>query len=291
MSKIGVVILNYKTYRDTERLVRDLLLIEDGNEYFIVVVDNLSPNDSYDHIFRAFSGEKNVYVIQSGENKGYAYGNNVGLRFLERFDPDYILILNNDVYFESDLIQKCIDRYEHLPDVGAISPVQYRPDGSVERIASLRCSSFIGDLLKYSLLYRKFSKNHLYYPNCSIGNVQAIDIVPGCFIFISFLKFKEIGYFYEGTFLFGEERFLHQRLKDRGYQNYIILDEKYIHDHSHTINSEVAKNTQLKLLNDGYCEYTKVYRKFPAIKIALLRLALKTFKFEMKLLAKLKSRR
>lgn len=47
MDKIGIVILNYKTYKDTIRLVKDLLSFSISDDFIIVVVDNDSPNESY----------------------------------------------------------------------------------------------------------------------------------------------------------------------------------------------------------------------------------------------------
>ncbi len=288
MRKIGIVILNYKTYMDTERLVNDILAFEDDNKYTIVIVDNASPNESYYHLCNFFDSIDNVHVIQSGENGGYAKGNNLGAKFLEQYSPDYILVLNNDIYFKSDIIEKCISTYEMIPDVGALAPIQLLPNGKNAPITSLKCNTFLQDLLSYSIVYGKFRKKHKYYNNCEYAGVQCVHIIPGCFVFMSFKRFKEIGFFYEETFLFCEERFLYIRFKSKGYKNYIILNNTYIHDHSHTINSEVIKTRQLKFLNEGYCIFTRHYRKFSALKILILKVALVLYIINCKLLSKIR---
>jgi len=268
--KTGIVILNYKTYIDTIRLVKRLLEIDKKNEYIIIVVDNASPNESYDQINHEFCGIQNIHILQTGENLGYARGNNIGLKYLEKLDVEYVLILNNDIYIEDDIISKCIEKFENLDNPGLIAPVQYLPNGKQESFKSLKCNSFIDDVLSYSLLYTKFRANHKYSENTYQPLVQIIDIIPGCFIFSSYKIFKKINYFDEETFLFCEERFLYKKINQIGLHNYILLDCKYIHNHSKTINAEIKILNQEKLIHDGHIIFTKKYRSFPIIKCKVL---------------------
>lgn len=284
MIKLGVVILNYKTYFDTERLVSDLLSFDLASQMHIVVVDNCSPNESFNYLFSKFESSPQVSVIQSNENGGYAKGNNIGLRYLEEFQPKYVLILNNDIYFPEDVLSACIEQYDKLPNVGAISPVQCLPNGEIAPLVRLKCNSFIQDVLRYSIIWKILGlRLHKYVSNVEWKNLQRVDIIPGCFIFISYKKFKDVGYFYNGTFLFCEERFFYKQLKDRGLNNYIIIDKYYIHDHSHTIKREVSNNTQSKFLHDGYLQFTKKYRRYPKIKCFILNLAYNFYNKEIEL--------
>lgn len=50
-----------------------------------------------------------IIFIQSGENRGFSAGNNVGLKFiLEQGDADFVWLLNNDTVIEPDAITKLI---------------------------------------------------------------------------------------------------------------------------------------------------------------------------------------
>ena len=42
--------------------------------------------------------------------------------------------------------------------------------------------------------------------------------------------------------------------------NYILLDETYVHDHSKTIDTIHNKISKFRLLYDGWIEFTKVHR-------------------------------
>lgn len=287
MKTIGIVILNYKTYKDTIRLVRDLNTFNVSSYLHIVVVDNESPNESYDVLSNELAEYNNVDVIQSGENGGYAKGNNIGLRFLEKKNPDYALILNNDVYFDEDILTKCVQMYDELDDVGIISPIQKKPNGEVAYLGTLKCNTFIEDLLSFSIIWGKLRRKRKYKVNRS-NNLMAVDIIPGCFIFINYNLFKNVGFYDEDTFLFCEERFLYKKMQQNNKVNYIMMDCVYIHDHSLTINSEVAKLRQKKMYNDGQIVFCKKYRSFPRTKAVLLKAAYCIYSIEVKAMSFLK---
>lgn len=80
---IGIVILNYKTYLDTERLVGDILSRRIKHDIRIVIVDNASPNESFEYLNNALKNLDQIEIIQSSCNAGFAKGNNVGLRLLK----------------------------------------------------------------------------------------------------------------------------------------------------------------------------------------------------------------
>lgn len=280
--KVGVVILNYKTYKDTIRLVNDLLSFKMKDEMQIVVVDNCSPNQSFEVLKKELAKIDNVDVVLSEDNSGYAKGNNLGLRALKKYNPEYALILNNDVYFQESTLQNCITSYKKLTNVGQISPLQILPNKQIANIGNLKCNTFIQDFLNHSALYHKFSKRKdNYLPKTTENNLLKVDIIPGCFVFINYKLFESIGFYDEDTFLFCEERFLFKKLDNRGYKNYLILNDGYIHDHSHTIKKEVDIIRQKKLYNDGQVIYTRKYRTHPGIKSFLLRCACKLSELEL----------
>ena len=109
MPDTGFIILNYNTYERTARNVD--IFIEHNKSVFVIVVDNLSPNDDYDKLVQHYATREQIMVVQSGENGGYSKGNNFGIRkMLERYpDIKYIGIMNPDVRCEEDgMVEKLI---------------------------------------------------------------------------------------------------------------------------------------------------------------------------------------
>lgn len=131
MDKVCIVILNYNNYEDTIECVQSLRSAINSNEYDIVIVDNNSVNDSVKELSRALSPIK---IITSLENRGYANGNNIGIKYAEDNGYDYICILNNDTLIEVDFLESCKRELEDNSSVAFVSPVlvEYKNNNLVQ---------------------------------------------------------------------------------------------------------------------------------------------------------------
>ncbi len=269
---IGIVILNYNSYRDTEILVEELLAKPSVYNLIVQIVDNASKNGSYEYLSNRFANIPNVYVYANNENSGYAKGNNVGLRLLKKIAPsvNYALILNNDVHFDIAILEQLVAAYESIGNVGVMAPMQYDACGKPVKFKSLRLPTFADDFLAYTFTASRVRRDLKFKENTNIPDVCRVDVVQGCFMFIDYALFESIGFFEEDTFLFCEERFVARKLKEIGKASYILLDCSFVHAHSKTINNEVAFLRQLRLLHDGRVAYTRRYRCCASLKIALL---------------------
>jgi hypothetical protein len=98
-----------------------------------------------------------------------------------------------------------------------------------------------------------------------------VDLIPGSFMFSSFKTFKQMGFFYPNTFLFVEERFIAVKVKQLNLNNYILLDETYVHAHSKTINTAYNQVGKYKLLYVGWLEFTRVCRSNGKLKAIFLK--------------------
>ena len=150
-----------------------------------------------------------------------------------------------------------------------MAPVQYLSDGKPAPFLNLKKIPSFKDDIKDIIGLGRFSR-HVYPTTSYSTDLQEVCIVPGAFLFINYILFEKIGFFYEGTFLFGEERFLARKVKDNHLRNYILLNEYYIHAHSVTINNETTKLRQQKMLFDSKIVYTKCYRSSPVLKVSLM---------------------
>lgn len=265
--KILFLILNYKTYKDTINLVKKLSEENLGNSY-ILVVDNASPNNSFNEIVAAVGSFDNVEVIASPENGGFAKGNNFGLRYAKKYNPEYVCIINNDVMFSMKTIENLCSWYERLPNVAFIAPRQILPNGKEALFRNMDVPTIWTDLSLYNPFKRSL---HYYDENCEIKGVNEIGLIPGAFIFTKFSIFESMGFFDEDTFLFCEERFIAKKAQLKGLKSYIILGETYLHAHSATIKNEASEKKQRRLILEGRCLYHKKYSKMPSLCIIILK--------------------
>lgn len=285
MIKVLYLILNFKTYSDTIRVTNELLQTE-RTDFKILIVDNASPNESYNEISKFFAGNELVEVILSPENGGYAKGNNFGLRYAKKYNPEYVCIMNNDVHFSWETINALIDIYPKLDSAALITPIQYLPNNKIAPLSSLKVPNFLYDLRLYSLFFR--NKAHKYISNSKFDNVQQIGLVPGAFMLANYNVLKKVGFFNECTFLFCEERFLAKEIELKGYKNYAILDLKYIHEHSKTISTETSRKRQQDLMFEGRSLYIQKYGKYPKIEVLILKIARKIYDCELKIISIIK---
>lgn len=270
-NNIGIVILNYCTWLDTLTLVHSLQKQTVAERLHIVVVDNASPNGSYQQLQHLEKQYANVTLLQTGENMGYARGNNYGLRYLEEHRPPrYVAITNNDIQLPKNCFEQLAAAYGKLDKPAFIAPLMLTTKGEI--VNPPRKRSFIDDCLNMFLLYRLLSPfNTIKILHNAGGGICRVPIIPGSFIFSTFPTFRDIGYFYPHTFLFAEERFIAAEVEKAGLSNYLLTNLSYIHHHSKTINTHLSLVNKHRYLYNGCIRYTCKYRTYGKTKALILR--------------------
>lgn len=285
MRRIAYIILNYKTYQDTIKVTKEILSFEKKDDV-IIIVDNASPNNSYKELSETFGAIDKVDIILSPENGGYAKGNNFGLRYAKKYNPEYVCIINNDVHFTWNTIDALIKIYPLLDKPALISPLQKMTDGSIAKFPDMKVPNLSYDIRMNSLLFHPGT--HKYASNTNYPNVQRVGFVPGAFLFANYSVFEKLGFFDECTFLFCEERFTGKTVELAGLHNYLIMDLSYIHEHSKTISSEASQHRQRRMIHEGRLLYHKKYSRFPLFSTIILICSFYFHEFELRLLSLIK---
>lgn len=288
MIRIAYIILNYKTFRDTEVVTNELLAFI-SEEDTIIIVDNCSPNDSSTELHKLFDNQARVSVIDAPENGGYAKGNNYGLRYIKKLSPKFVCIMNNDVHFTKNTIEKLCLIYDMLEKPAIISPIQVLPDGKRAKFIEFKVPNLIYDLRMNTLFFKP--RFHVYESNTQWPNVQKVGYLPGAMLFTDYSVFERIGFFDESTFLFCEERFTGKAVQEAGLNNYVILDLEYLHEHSKTIKNEASSKKQRQMINEGRLKYYERYFRFPSLAKFLLNLSFQFHELELFLLSSVRFRK
>ncbi|MDD2980729.1 MAG: glycosyltransferase [Hespellia sp.] len=112
---IGFVILHYLDEDCTNTCIKCIRDLE--GEKHIVVVDNASENGSGYRLMKTYEECEDVSVIFSSINAGFAKGNNMGVTYArQHFQPDFIVVLNNDVEInQKDFCKRVVDTYKEHP--------------------------------------------------------------------------------------------------------------------------------------------------------------------------------
>jgi GT2 family glycosyltransferase len=218
----------------------------------IVVVDNNSPDGSYDKL-KELENEK-IDVIQTTKNGGYAYGNNFGCYYaINNYNPDVIFVSNPDVRFDDSVIKALQSEILRDEKIGVIAPIVNQgynvwntPGfwGVIEAIF----------LVAHNIHKRNIKKKLL---KCS-NNVQYVGVVEGSFWCTRKEVFLKIGGLDEKTFLYFEENILSKRLKKHGFTEAVLTREKY--DHFHSVSIKKRYGGKAKAFKNFY-DSMKIYLK------------------------------
>lgn len=283
--KIGVVILNYNDSDTTLclcNLIKDYPVID-----VIVVVDNLSTNNSY-KILKKIENNK-IKVIQTDKNGGYSYGNNYGAFYLiEKYNIDILTIANPDVEFTELFLKTLIDNMINENSACACGMMEGL-DGSLSDVNGNMMSkhNYSKALLSCTILGPKILK-HLQRKNKkSFKGIVNIDTIIGPLFIIDSKVFSKIKGFDSGVFLYYEESILGAKLKKLGYKTIINTDIKFLHKESVTINKNVSYVRKRKIMFDSMKYYFKNYSNINALQYFILKIFIEYGYFARKILFKI----
>ncbi|MGH0606915.1 glycosyltransferase family 2 protein [Bacillus mycoides] len=252
---IAVVILNYNDYQTTSSLIDTIKNYKIINN--IVVVDNNSTNESYIKL-KLYESSK-IKVIKSEKNGGYAYGNNVGIKYaIEELNVDFIIISNPDVFFTEAVIEKVIEVGMSDNKIGLVAPTMVNSNGK-NAVPAWKLPTLKDDILISFEVIRKLVGDPLLYNEGLSRDLNEVDVLPGSLFGARADVFKKIDYFDEDTFLYCEERILSYKLKSAGYRNILLGKLTYLHDHSVTISKFVSDLKKQQILLDSKMIYHRKY--------------------------------
>jgi GT2 family glycosyltransferase len=98
------------------------------SNFQILVIDNGSTDGSVEVLRRAYP---DIELIETGDNLGYAGGNNVGLERAVARGADYVVLLNNDTVVDPGFLDTLVDVAERDPQAAFVGPKMLyldRPD-------------------------------------------------------------------------------------------------------------------------------------------------------------------
>ncbi|MCD8221088.1 MAG: glycosyltransferase [Clostridiales bacterium] len=118
------LILHYIATEETTLCV-DSILNNVKGDLRVVVVDNNSPNNSFQVLHDIYNENDRVDVIKLEKNEGFARGNNYGYSYaIKKYSPQFIVAMNNDMEITQDdfidHIEKRFNDYHYFvmgPDI------------------------------------------------------------------------------------------------------------------------------------------------------------------------------
>ena len=254
MSKVGMVILNYNDCETTKEYLNNIKNYNSLNK--IVVVDNNSTDNSFEEL-KSFNSDK-IEIIKTDENKGYAFGNNIGIKALDS-DIDYVIISNPDITVSDKTIQRLKNDLDNNEEIALVAPVINQLG---EKIRGWRLPLIKDEILSNINGYHKIVEKRLRYPEEKYtGNLTKVEVVSGCFFMVRKDVLDLIGGFDEGTFLYYEENIIGQKLKTINKKTFIDNEAEITHNLSVSVNKSFNSIKKYKILKNSQKYYCKYYLK------------------------------
>ena len=204
---IGFVILNYCTFNDTVTCIESIQANTENHQ--IVVVDNQSPDNSYVFLTEKYREAERIVIIQAPSNRGFASGNNIGIRKCVELGVEHIIVTNSDVVFLDDAAEVLVEcLIEHNAVMAGPQILdENRVKDWLPHTQRKRYLQYLG--------WRR-SKNTILDTDYSGADCE-VKLVSGCCVAITASRFIEMGAFDENTFLYHEEEILSVQAERHGY--------------------------------------------------------------------------
>ncbi len=249
----AIIILNYNDSTTTLEMINQIKNYKILDH--IIIVDNCSTDNSFEILKE--EEKDNIEVIKTDKNKGYASGNNFGIKYaIEKYNVDNIIISNPDITVSEDNIKELLKSLKYN-NVSLIAPTI---DENGEISKGWRIPTLKDDLLSNINYFHKYATERMKY-NTFIykDNITEVEVVKGCFFIIKSSIIKDIDYFDENTFLYYEENILGKKLKNKGYKSYIHNKVIVKHNLSKSINKSFNSLKKYKCLKESQRYFEKTY--------------------------------
>jgi len=228
MIKVNASIVLYHTQKEQLlKAVNSVLHASLNGQLYLV--DN-SSNDDLKELVRL---DRRIEYTYNNANLGYGAGHNIALRKSIEENATYHLVLNPDVYFESDVIPNIISYMESNPDVGQVMPKVLYPDGSVQYLCKMLPSPF-NLFFRRFIPFKKLKDIHdHHYELRETGYDHEINVpyLSGSFMLFRVEALRAVGLFDERFFMYPEDIDITRRMH-KMYRTMYVPQASIVHEHA-----------------------------------------------------------
>jgi GT2 family glycosyltransferase len=222
-----------------------------NEKYETIVVDNNSQDNTVQFIEKNFP---EVLLVKENKNHGFGKANNIGIKKALVLGADYVFLLNQDAYLESNTIEELLKVFNTNEKIGVASPIHLNGNGSA--LDKLFSTYVAPKLSNDPCLFMSDSYN------LQLSKYYEVDFVNAAAWLLSRECIEKIGLFDPLFYHYGEDVNYCQRLKYFNYKLVIVPESRIYHDREDRIvqmnNSLEFKKRSLLIelanieLNDTY---------------------------------------
>lgn len=228
-------------------------------------------------IFQFNKDGMKILYCRSGENLGFAKGNNLGVEIAAlRWKPNYYIVSNNDLKFEKPQDLSIAEKiFAENKQVGVVGPLVVTPSGeqqSPKRLITAHKRLVMPSVINIFTAFCKEEKRKaIWNKHCSdiiFGAENGVCAwVSGCFMILRAEAFHKAEMFDPHTFLYAEEPILYKRMERVGYSMYFCNELRVVHEHGGTTKKTLPTLKMVKIEFQANCYFYRRYLGASALTI------------------------
>ena len=212
-----------------------------------------------------------MFYIKLNENKGYSYGNNVGLKLAYKLDFKLAFVINPDVSIvDFKIFDDATSVFSSNKRIGVLGYRVILPNGKNQGPFKYRLS---WDLVLRNLFYPFYDVIKIFLLKLEKNKKGYVTVpaVVGCFVGFDLEKMYLVDYYDENVFLYFEEYIISERMRQKGYLT--IYCDNFFVKHNHDYESDLISKTANLHAEFGRNHYEKTYLKLSPLSIKILKLS------------------
>lgn len=269
-----IVIVNFKTWRETLACLESVLLLK-GVNFGVTIVEMCNIDHSRFHLKNWIENHQQIDTdfIEIEKNLGFAGANNAALRKLEKDKThDFVWLLNNDTMVDKAALDELVTAWQQLENSGRKPAfIGSKIIDSADRVTIQSVGGRVKPWLGTTNL-TGIGKNIKKFPS---KGIIPTDYVMGASMFFHRSLLQEISLMDTSYFLYFEDVDWCYRAAAKGYRNYTCLSSQIFHKQGATTgnkyNRTVSDTVTLKYLHTSYLRFfSKHYPLFVPVALLML---------------------
>ena len=266
------VILHYLASESTKKTVESIIECCDTDSYYIVIVDNCSPNNSGNELSEYYKNHQNIKLILNKNNSGFSAGNNVGIDYArDVLKSKFVAVCNNDIIIQDKQIYAHISNDYKKYNFAVLGPRIYQPDDkngthnpvnsepysyreTKKALINFRILSFLSYFNLDQVLLNKKNENKIVKNTTCTSNdfyekIHMNVFLHGSFFVLSPLYLEKCKRLNEYTFMFNEELVLFKQIVELNLCTIYDPEIVIFHDHmtsSNSISKSHSRNRRIR---------------------------------------------
>lgn len=245
---VSIIILSYNQLTFTKGCIESIIDNTAYPRYELIIVDNDSKDGSVEYLEKLSSQCDYIQVVFNKINKGFAGGNNDGIRLA---NGEYIVLLNNDTLVTRGWLTNMLKRFVTDDKIGMVGPVT----NSIGNEAKIPVSyDHISDMHQFAFQY---TQRHM-----GLNYTPSINVLAMFCVMIRADVIEQVGLLSEeyGIGMFEDDDYAN-KVKAAGYK-LVLAEDAFIHHYLSISFNKIESKERMELFEKNKKIYENKWGKY-----------------------------